>query len=144
MKPRIAQFIVFASALLFNWKLISEDYSSGHLLPHWTISPVGLLLAASVIFALVWLRRILLRINGLLVAKGIIQKDEKIVSWRDALIAPMPILLSFTYAWTSSSAVGSKLTLQYGGTEVSVCLYIVMVAFLVFTQIECRLNGDGA
>ena len=144
MKPKIAQFIVFASALLFNWKLISEDYSSGHLLPHWTVSPVGLFLAVSVVFSIVWLRRILLRIKGLLVAKGIMQKDEKIVNWRDAFIAPIPILLTFTYAWSSSSTVGSKLTLQYGGTEVSAFLYIILVAFLVFTQIECRLNDDGA
>jgi len=144
MNPKIAPFIVFAAALLLNWKLISEDLSSGQLLQHWSISANAALLIVAVIFAILGLRRIVRRIEALLLYKGIIRKEERIVIWRDALIAPLPVLISVTYSWLPSSTPLSKLTLQYGGSGVSALLYIVLTAFLVFTQIEYKLKENGA
>ena len=142
MKPKIAQYIVFAAALLLNWKLTSEDFSSGHLLPHWTISANATLLIIAVVFSILGLRRIVRRIESLLLAKGIISKEDKLVIWRDALIAPLPVLISITYSWLPSSTPLSKITLQYGGGGVSALLYIVLTAFLVFTQVEYKLKEN--
>ena len=144
MNPKVAPFIVFGAALLLNWKLISEDYSSGQLLQHWSISANAALLIVAVVFAIIVLWRIVRRIEALMLAKGIIRKDEKIVIWRDALIAPFPILISVTYSWLPSSVPLSKLTLQYGGSGISALLYITLAAFLVFTQIEYKLKENGA
>ena len=143
MNPRIAPFIVFSAALLMNWELTAEDLSSGQLLPHWTISANGTLLIVAVVFAILGLRRIVRRIESLLLAKEIIRKEERIVFWKDALIAPLPVLISITYSWLPSSTPLSKLTLRYGGSGVSALLYITLTAFLVFTQIEYKLKENG-
>jgi len=144
MNPKVAPFIVFGAAILLNWKLIAEDYSSGQLLQHWTISANAILLAVALVFSIIGLRRIVRRVEALLLAKGMIRKEEKIVSWRDALIAPLPALISITYSWPSSSASLDKLTLQYGGSGISTLLYVALAAFLVFTQIEYKLKQTGA
>ena len=114
-------------------------YSIGAL-EHWSISANVALLIVAVVFAIIVLWRIVRRIEALMLAKGIIRKDEKIVIWRDALIAPFPVLISVTYSWLPSSVPLSRLTLQYGGSGISELLYIALAAFLVFTQIEYKLK----
>jgi len=140
MNPKIAPFIVFGAALLLNWKLIAEDYASGQLSQNWTISANGALLIVAVVFSIIGLRRIVRRIEALMLAKGIIRSEEKIVIWRDALVAPLPVFISVTYSWLPSSTPLSKLTFQYGGSGISALLYIALAAFLVFTQIEYKLK----
>ena len=140
MNPKIAPFIVFGAALLLNWKLIAEDYASGQLSQNWTISANGALLIVAVVFSIIGLRRIVRRIEALMLAKGIIRSEEKIVIWRDALVAPLPVFISVTHSWLPSSTPLSKLTLQYGGSGISALLYIALAAFLVFTQIEYKLK----
>jgi hypothetical protein len=144
MNPKTSTIIVFGAALLLNWTLVSEDYSSGQLLKHWSISANTLLLIVAIIFSILGLRRIVRRIESLLLAKGVIKNEEKIVNWRNALIAPLPVLISVTYAWLPTSTPLSKVTLQYGGSGISGLLYIALAAFLVFTQIEHKLKENGA
>lgn len=140
MKSTLLPLVVFFASLALNWSLKNEFPEKNGEAGVYIFHANSLLAAGLATVAIIFLRQCLRIVKRTLTDAGLLNEAERVVSWRYALLAPLPCLFMFRYSWMTEDG---KRLIEYGGSTNSTLAYIAGVAALLMFQLKQRLSRNS-